>query len=98
MGNTGTATIDFGATGSIDTSVAVTGEASILSGSVAEAYFMADTTADHSDDEHVMASSMISLTCSTATAGVGFTIYAVAAGDVSIKGLVGQFTVRWVWV
>ena len=95
----GTATIDFGSASAktLDTSVNVTGQSSILSGSVAEAYLMGSTTSNHSADEHIMASSMIDLTCGSIVAGTGFTIYAQARDDISKAGLTGQFTVQWVW-
>ena len=99
MATTGTATLDFGAASAktLDTSIAVTGQAAIISGSVAEAYLMGSTTADHSADEHIMSSSMMDLTCGSIIAGTGFTIYAQARDDISKAGLTGQFTVQWVW-
>jgi len=97
MGATGTATLNFGAASAqtLDTSVAVTGQAGILSGSQVEAYLMADTTSDHSADEHVMAAQMMDLVCGAIVAGTGFTIFATVREN---AGLVGQFTVHWVWV
>lgn len=94
---TGTATLDFGTAASrtIDTFVVVTGQAAILAGSQVEAYFMADTTTDHSADEHIMAIQAIDLICGDIVPGTGFTIYGIAREP---AGLVGQFTVHWVWV
>lgn len=75
MGATGTTTVDFGAfPGASDASVVVTGQASIVSGSLVEAWIRPEATADHTADEHwvetlqVMAGSIV--------AGTGFTIYA----------------------
>ena len=96
MGAVGTSTVNFGTAvaRTLDVSVVVTGQASILSGSVAEAFLMASTTSDHSADEHVMASSMLDLTCGDVVAGTGFTIYATARDEIARAGLVGQFTIQ----
>jgi len=88
----GSATLDFGA-GASRASVAVTGQTAILSGSHAEAFFMGDSTADHNADEHALAPELMTLSCGSVTAGVGFTISA----QVRRGTLRGQFTVRWVW-
>lgn len=88
----GTAIIDFG-TGSSEASVAVTGQASILNTSKAEAYIMGDdTSVDHTANDHRYASVLIGLTCGTPTAATGFTIYGRCLDKIN-----GQFTVRWVW-
>ena len=99
MATTGTATLNFGSASSktLDTSVDVTGQAGILSGSKVEAFLMADTTSDHSADEHVMARTMFELVCGNIVAGTGFTIYAACADYVAKAGLTGQFTIQWVW-
>ena len=76
MGAQGTTTIDFGAfPGGSDASVTVTGQASILSGSLVEAWLFPAATADHSADEHVVES--IKVMAGNVVAGTGFTIYAV---------------------
>lgn len=92
--NVGTATIDFGAyPGSNEASVAVTGEVDISSSSGVEAYVMGDdTTVDHTAADHRYFALFAALTCSTPTAGTGFTIYARSA-----EKLQGTFKVRWVW-
>jgi hypothetical protein len=94
--STGTATLTFGtaASLSIDTSIAVTGQATISGTSKCEAYFMDDATSDHSADEHILAASMMDLVCGSVVAGTGFTIFANAREK---QGLVGSWTVRWVW-
>lgn len=94
MAEVGTATMDFGtaAQRTVDASVVVTGQAGIVSGSKVEAYLMGNTSADNSPDEHIIARSMLALTCGDIVAATGFTIYGVADFD-----LVGQFTVQWVW-
>lgn len=91
---TGTASITFG-TGKKDTSVAVTGQASILTTSHVEAFLMGDATSDHNADEHLMASVCIDLVCSSPQAGTGFTVYAFVRGTTDVSG---QFTIHWVWV
>ena len=97
---TGTATLNFGVASAktLDTSVVVTGQAAIVSGSKVEAYLMADTTSDHAADEHIMSVSMMDLVCGAIVAATGFTIYANVRDDISKAGLTGQFTVQWVWI
>lgn len=92
----GTATLTFGTAASRDiyAESVVTGQAAILSTSKVEAYFMADTTSDHSADEHILAASMMDLVCGAVVAGTGFTIYAWAREK---QGLVGGWSVRWIW-
>lgn len=75
MGAQGTTTIDFGAfPGASDASVAVTGQASILSGSLVEAWIFPTATSDHSADEHMLET--IKVFAGNVVAGTGFTIYA----------------------
>ncbi len=55
MGASGTAALDFGAfPGKSDASVAVTGQAGIVSGSLVEAWIRPEATADHTADEHML--------------------------------------------
>ena len=76
MGTQGTTTINFGVfPGSSDTSVAVTGQATILSGSLVEAWLSPVATADHTADEHLVET--IRVMAGNVVAGTGFTIYAV---------------------
>lgn len=76
MGAQGTATLDFGAfPGSSDASVTVTGQASILSGSLVEAWIFPTATSDHSADEHLLET--IKVVAGNVVAGTGFTIYGV---------------------
>ena len=82
MGAQGTATIDFGAfPGASDTSVTVTGQASILAGSLVEAWIFPADTADHSADEHMV--EQIRVFAGNVVAGVGFTIYAFNANQIN---------------
>ncbi|MCX6951345.1 MAG: hypothetical protein NTV51_04055 [Verrucomicrobia bacterium] len=86
MGATGTTTVNFGAfPGSSDTSVAVTGQATILSGSLVEAWIFPTATADHTADEHWVEG--IRVMAGNVSAGVGFTIYARIDGAIP-EGLV----------
>ncbi len=88
---TGTATIDFGAApGSNLATIAVTGQASITTGSHVEAWLQGDTSADHNAYEHTVVS--MRLRCGDLISGTGFTIYSV-----SEQRLAGVFTVHWVW-
>lgn len=76
MGAQGTTTIDFGAfPGGSDASVTVTGQASILSGSLVEAWLYPTATADHTADEHLVET--IRVVAGNVVAGTGFTIYAL---------------------
>lgn len=81
MGATGTATVNFGAfPGSSDTSVTITGQATILSGSLVEAWIFPTATADHTADEHWVEG--IRVMAGNVSAGVGFTIYARIDGAI----------------
>lgn len=95
MATTGTATIDFGSfPGANETSVVVTGQTGIASGSNVEAYFMSnDTSGTHSANDHVYAPCFIKLNCGTIVVGTGFTIYARCNDR-----MLGSFVVHWVWV
>lgn len=74
-GAAGTTTINFGAfPGGSDATVTVTGQTGILSGSVVQAWIVAQDTADHTADEHRVET--ISVTAGNIVAGTGFTIYA----------------------
>ena len=74
MGAQGTATLDFGASpGAFDTSVAVTGQSGIVSGSLAEAWIRPVASADHTADEHLV--ERIRVVAGNIVAGTGFTIY-----------------------
>ena len=93
MGAAGTATLSFGsAPGSSVATVAVTGQAAISANDHAEAFFMADTTADHNTVEHMIFSRMVGLTCGAVVAGTGFTITAECE-----MRLTGTAKCRWVW-
>lgn len=72
--NKGSAIVDFGAfPGSADATVTVTGQTSILSGSVVMVQVRPDATADHSADEHLVTP----MRCipKNIVAGTGFTIH-----------------------
>ena len=74
MGASGTTTIDFGAfPGTSDTSVAVTGQAGIVAGSLVEAWIRPVATADHSADEHMVET--LKVFAGNIVAATGFTIY-----------------------
>jgi len=93
MGDQGTAILDFGANPAEGATVVITGQAGIIAGSHAEAFFMKDSTGDNGADEHEEAAALCPLICESVVAGAGFTIRAM---PISALGL-GQFTVRWVW-
>lgn len=73
-GATGTATLDFGAfPGTSDASIAVTGQASIVSGSIVNAWIRPVASADHSADEHMLET--LKIFAGNIVAATGFTIY-----------------------
>lgn len=90
----GTATLDFGAyPGSADTSVAVTGQSTILAGSALEAYISPAATVEHSSDEHWVDPPHVA--AGDIVAGTGFTIYGRTTGK---HYKYGRYNVGWVWV
>ena len=81
-GNTGTATVDFGAfPGSSHASVVVTGQAGIVAGSIVQAWVRPVATADHSADEHMLET--LKVVASDIVAGTGFTINAFNDGVIN---------------
>ena len=96
MGAQGTTTVDFGAfPGKSDASVAVTGQAGIVAGSLVEAWIRPVDTADHLADEHLVETMRVM--AGAIVAGTGFTIYALNSGQVGNTMLYGLWTVAWVW-
>ncbi len=113
MSASGTTTVDFGAfPGASDTSVAITGQASIVAGSIVGAWIRPAATADHSADEHWVET--LSVVAGNIVAATGFTIYAlnvnpvpepstlqgrgtVRDGDPGGTRLYGLWTVAWAW-
>lgn len=111
MGAQGTATLDFGAfPGSSHASVAVTGQASIVAGSLVEAWIRPDATDDHSADEHMLET--IKVVARDIVASTGFTIHGINSSEVNENfppyrdardgrgagtRIYGQWTVAWVW-
>lgn len=92
MGAQGEAIVDFGAfPGKSDTTVAVTGQASIVADSLVEAWVRLEATADHSADEHF--SEDLYVFAGLIVAATGFTIY-VRCGNSLARG---QYTIAWVW-
>jgi hypothetical protein len=96
MGAQGIATINFGSfPGNQQVSVNVTGQASIMSFSLCDAWLFPIATADHSIDEHILDKPYISLAAANVVAGVGFTIFGTAMPG--SPPLYGTYTVAWVW-
>ena len=95
MGATGSTTATFGAyPGTDSTSVVITGQAGIVSGSHVEAWLdpTQAATADHSPDEHLAVD--IDVECESIVAGTGFTVYLRTRN----LGQYGAWNVSWVWV
>ena len=105
MAAQGTTTIDFGAfPGSTDATATVTGQATILAGSLAEAWISPVATSDHTADEHWVDPPEVY--AGNVVAGTGFTIYGVikkrseigpSSRTVDVPRIYGQWTVNWVW-
>lgn len=101
MAGSGTTTVDFGAfPGKSDTSADVTGQTSIIAGSLVGAWIRPVATADHTADEHWVET--IEVVAGNIVAGTGFTIYARNTNQINEptgKGtrLYGLFTVAWAW-
>ena len=93
----GTTTINFGPfPGSQSATGVVTGQAAILSTSLAEAWVWPNVdTADHPAAEQQMDWQRIQVAVLSITPGVGFTIAAqLYPGNAN---LYGQYTIAWVW-
>lgn len=100
MGDRGTAVLDFGPfPGKSDASVAVTGQAGIVAGSLVQAEIRPVDSIDHSADEHM--AETVKVWAASIVAGTGFTIYGVNTSQVASHGvgtrLYGKWNVFWVW-
>lgn len=89
-GTQGTSVVDFG-TGKIDTSVAVTGQAAILSGSLPEAWPNLTATANNLVDS--LLAEDIQFFAGDIIPSTGFTIYAFCRQGRAF----GQYNVNWRW-
>jgi hypothetical protein len=84
----GVATLDFGTfPGSNEASVRV--DADVNETVTPIAFFMSDTSEDHSENDHRYASLFIRLTCSAGD-GSGFTIYGISQYQME-----GRFQIHW---
>lgn len=91
--NVGVATINFGAMGANEASVAVIGQADIKTTSKTSAWISCNgASADHTANDHKYASILASFVCGNVIEGVGFTIYGI-----SEHKLTGSFLLEWVW-
>lgn len=92
----GTSLLDFGAfPGQSDTTLAVTGQAGIVSGSSVEAWIQPAATADHSADEHDVES--LSVFARDIVAATGFTLYGVNNSRLGDTRLYGKWNIGWRW-
>lgn len=110
----GSAEVDFGAfPGQSDASLDVTGQTSILSGSIVRAWIMPKDTVDHLADEHMVET--IQAFAANIVAGTGFTLYVFNTNQITenpegprhlwypqCQGqqptIYGKWTVGWTWV
>ncbi len=100
MGASGSTTVDFG-TGKAHVSVAVSA-ASILAGSLTEAWLFPKSTANHNALEHVAMSQRFRVVACAPTAGVGFDVHVMWVSDVYPEAAIqdlpkGLWTIAWVW-
>lgn len=99
MAGSGVTTLDFGAfPGGTDASVAVTGQGSIVSGSLVEAWIRPVATADHSADEHMVES--FKVYAGNIQSGTGFTIYGHSTAQWNgwrSHNIYGVWTIAWAW-
>lgn len=83
MGSQGTTTVNFGAfPGAHEATATVTGQTTILSGSLVEAWLFPTATTDHSVDEHYAEFPSIKVWAQAVVASTGFTIVARYDPDV----------------
>lgn len=91
---TGTAEVDFGAyPGGSDAEFAITGQGSILSGSIVEAWLHPIDNADRTAGEHLALSELVDVTAYLVVVGTGFTIHI----HVRHEMIVGKVSVWWAW-
>ena len=90
-GNTGTANLNFGVfPGASDASVSVTGQVSITSGSIVEAWMKLSATADHTADEAMIET--IKISAGNIVAATGFTIYGLNTNPINEPPVSGLIT------
>jgi hypothetical protein len=91
VSGSGIATLDFGAfPGKSDASLAITGQAGILSNSLVEAWLRPEATADHTADEHMVET--LKIFAGNIIAGTGFTIYGLNNSEIIDQSFSGG---RW---
>jgi len=81
----GTSILDFGSGGSSHVSLAVTGQAAILAGSLVYCWVKPEATVDHSADEHMVET--IKVYASDVIAGTGFTLHAFNTSQTVSAGI-----------
>ena len=92
---TGTAVVLFPALpdGDSNATLTVTGQGSILSTSLVEAWISYAATSDHSADEHLV--EQLRVLAGNIVTGVSFDIVVVYDG---LSGVYGGWNVNWVWL
>jgi hypothetical protein len=93
MAATGTIVIDFGAfPGANEAYVDVTGQGTILAGSLCDAWIRAEASPDHDLQDHTWAPCFVEICTGVPSAGVGFRIYARC-----VEQITGKFNLDWAW-
>jgi hypothetical protein len=91
MSTQGTATVDFGSSGALDASVAVTGQAAILTSNLVEAWLSMAASANNTGDNAFAEN--LEVRAGNIVAGTGFTIYVKCTFGKAF----GQYNINWVW-
>ena len=93
MGAQGTADLDFGVyPGKSHATIAVTGQASIVDGSLVEAWIRPVDTADHTADEHIVDPPAVY--ARSIIAATGFSIDGISRTGEKLYGI---WKCAWVW-
>lgn len=72
----------------------MTGQASIVAGSLVEAWIRPEATAEHSADEHMLED--LKVVARDIVAGTGFTVHGVKT-DKGEGKLAGRYSIAWAW-
>ena len=93
MGMMGSVLVDFGKIPKMEATTNVTDQLSISSKSKAEAWIMAEYTADNTIKDHIFAGVALRFICGIPVEGVGFEIHVVSLAGAAT----GTFRLCYVW-
>lgn len=96
QGATGTAVVDFGS-GNSEASVVITGQSSIVAGSVIRAWINPIASSNNEADAHLRET--LNIVAGSIVPGTGFTVYAFKWAALEQDTLAfGQYNVFWQWL